>query len=151
MEELMEEPDSGFNAPIRINYTVPWWLKWYLVFSVSGAVLCLLYADIDWHFRVSILLLTLFCLNRRDLILLRQPDIEVVLDQRDRWKLIEAGKSAEPVRLVSSCIPVAGLVTLILKNRMGKRYTLLLTALNTDTTALRRLRVRLNYPGNAPE
>lgn len=147
----MDEPDSGFNAPIRINYTAPWWLKWYLVFSVTGAVLCVYFADIAWHFRGCILLVALFCLYRRDLFLLRQPDIEVILDQHDRWKLVEAGKAAETVSLIQACIPVAGLVTVELKSRMGKRYTLLLSASNLDTTTLRRLRVRLYYPKNRSE
>ena len=144
----MDEPDSGFNAPIRINYNAPYWLKWYLFFSATGAGLCVYFANIDWHFRGCILLIALFCLYRRDLPLLRQPDFELVLDQRDRWKLIVTGKAAETVSLVQACIPVAGLVTLTLKSRMGKRYTLLLTESNMDTTTLRRLRVRLYNPKN---
>lgn len=142
----MDEQKAVFEVPLRIPYVPPRWLLPYLIISGSGAIVCLISLNLIWPLKAFLVLLVGAVLIRSDFRQITRQQSGLVLDAKDRWFIIVAGKSGVPARLVQASITLPGFIVLVLQTADEKKFRFFLTAENLDSTTMRRLRIRLYYP-----
>ncbi len=142
----MDEQQAIFEEPLRIRYVCPRWLLPYLISIGGGTFICLISIHLVWPVKALLVLLVLVILKLGDFGQIIQQQVDLVLDAKDRWFILAAGKSSVPARLIQASITLPEFIVLILQTADGKKSRFFLTTENVDTTTMRRLRIRLYYP-----
>ena len=143
--------ESPFALPIHIDYRPPASLLILLTIIHAGALVCLLSVSLSLGSKV-LLTLIMFCsylIYTRRYIRARRKPVELMLRPDNEWRLVDRSRG-DPHWSRMTLIPGAfvhpRLVVLNLRGPPGK-YAFLLTPENVEGNCLRRLRVRLRYPG----
>ncbi|MEX2523338.1 MAG: hypothetical protein WD750_00115 [Gammaproteobacteria bacterium] len=114
-----------------------------------GAILCVFFSSLPVLLKSmsSLLIAVSGLLTIRGV--LARSGLQLVLNRRGDWFLIEATGKTRAVMPVSGQILHANLVFLTVRDEEGgKLFPFVFTPWNTDADTLRRLRVRLRYNAN---
>jgi len=141
----MVTQDAVFELPIRIICTQPRWLSPLIIIAITGAVICIVVADLTLTFR-ALLAVVLALLVVKAPGLTRQPCRGFILNSDDRWLVLKGGNLAVPATLNKATVVLGGAIVLVLKSDNNQYYNFILTGTNVDRAQLRRLRIRLYYP-----
>lgn len=143
--------ESPFTLPIRIYYRPPDSLLIFLSVIHIGAVVCLMSLSAPLWSRVLLVLIVLcsYFIYTFEFLRARRRCMELILLPDNEWRVVDStGDNRRwcQMALSTGAFVHPGLVVLKLRGPMGK-YSFLLTGENVDIDTLRRLRVRLRYPG----
>ena len=141
--------ESGFELPICIQYRPSRWINILLLISHLGAVLCLFLSNIIVWVKLVLITVIVYSYARHSYSPLGLKGVnyssQLMLNSEDEWKLISSEGAIKPLHLKSGSYVHPKLIVLRLSADENKDYTFILTQDNTDSTTLRRLRVRLRY------
>ena len=145
----MSGKESGFELPICIQYRPSRWINILLLISHIGAILCLFLSNIMPWLKFVLISGVVYSYSRHSSSSLGLKGLsnssQLVLNIEDEWKLISSNGAVNLLHLKSGCYVHPKLIILRLSGDENKNYTFILTPDNTDSTTLRRLRVRLRY------
>jgi hypothetical protein len=137
--------DAVFELPLRIICAQPRWIYPFILVAISGAVICLIVAELAWTSR-SLLAAVLAVLVVKATGQTRSRCSGLILDANDRWCVLRGDNKAFAATLYKATVVFGASVVLVLKSEDNQYYNFILTETNVDRAQLRRLRVRLAYP-----
>lgn len=143
----MEHKDNAFSLPIRIDYQPPQALMYFMTFSYTGALLCLL--PLAWPFWSKGVLISLLMANyirffrrfNRDKAVALRP--QLFLNKDDEWSMLANDNNLLAVTLLPGAFVHRLLLVLRFIAEDGKSHAFILSPQNVEHNTLRRLRVRL--------
>lgn len=134
---------NGFLVPLYLRPLPPSAMIPPVAFIHIGAAISVFFTSLPVYLTglLAILIATACVFSIRGV--LRCSGLQLVLNRRDDWFLIEGIGKSRAVRPVSGLILHVNLVLLTVRDEGGKLFPFVFTPWNTDADTLRRLRVRL--------
>lgn len=147
MEDATKSTGSALHHPIVIDYRRSGRLHVFIILSHLGALLCLHWTELPW---VAIFLASLLILGSytRTRWLNRLEQARYILTRDNQWFVIDENGRQRPLKRLPGTLVHPGLVIVRLADPGRRRRDLILTRDNLDPAVLRRLCVRLRYPGD---
>ena len=143
----MTADTSGFELPIRFSLQTSKWVTALTYSSHFGALLCAYLGNIPLLLTQMIFLMILISLvywHYRYIYQLGQPPVELLLNDKDEWYIIDNKAGLCPVTLLPESFVHTHLLVLIFRQGKCKRVVILTTD-NTRPEMFRRLSVRLRF------
>lgn len=134
---------KGFLVPLYLRSLPPAAMIIPISIVHAGAMVCVLFSSLPAFLQgLSFLLIAvsgLFTIRG----VRARSGLQLVLNRRGDWFLIEATGQSRTVRPVSGLLLHTNLVLLTVRDEDGNLFPFVFTPWNTDADTLRRLRVRL--------
>ena len=146
----MNRDNGGFDLPIRINYTLPALIFWFIYITHFGAIISINLTSLSLISKICLLLVVISSLAVSTYRLNQQQNLhepfDLILNADDQWIVITSKRKQVYVRLIKASMLMQTLLVLVLAAENNKKYVFILTEDMVDKDTMRRLRVRLRYP-----
>ena len=146
---MADDRETGFELPIHIDYFPPGWLAGIVALVHLGAILCVLPTSLELYAKFLLILTIILSFVMTEYRLYRRMNdtnpLQLVLDQEDRWYVIDSALSRKRVVLKSGGFINPILAILRFMDNKKTRYVFILSSSNVNADTLRRLRVRMKF------